>query len=123
MENPPPPAPSAILLLPDRRVNPRRYGARMAHDANTMATSGKRISRRGEDGSVSVRCTSLHVGEGAVVGVLESESVVVVDHVVVDGGEDARHERLADLAAVAVPVLLEQLVERLDARALRHTPQ
>lgn len=62
--------------------------------------------------------TPLHVGEGAVVGVLKGHPVVVEDHVVVHRREDAGHEGLAHFAAVTVAVAVQELVEGLDSGSL-----
>lgn len=58
--------------------------------------------------------TSLHVGQRAVVGVLKGLAVVVEDHVVVHRCEDGGYQGLADLAAIAVAMLVQELVERHD---------
>lgn len=63
--------------------------------------------------------TPLHVGEGAVVGVLEGHPVVREDHVVVHRREDVGHEGLADLATVAVAVAVQEFVEGLDTGSLQ----
>ena len=72
---------------------------------------------------VQTCCTSLHVGKGAVIGVQEGHAVVVEDHVVLDGRQDARHEGLADLAAVAVAMALQEFGEGCNTPGLPRQDQ
>lgn len=65
--------------------------------------------------------TPLHVGEGAVVGVLEGRAVVLEDHVVGHRGQDIGHQGLAHLASVPIAVAVEELVEAGDASGLSFT--
>ena len=57
----------------------------------------------------------LQVGEEVIVGVLQRRVLRLEDHLVPARGEDRRHRRLADVAASALAVLREQLIECADA--------
>ena len=61
-----------------------------------------------------VQPAALHVGQEAVVGVLQRLVSAVEDVVVPQAGQDRGDGRLADFAAVPRAVAGEQLVERLD---------
>ena len=61
-----------------------------------------------------VQAAALHVGQEAIVGVLQRLVLAVEDVLVPQAGQDRGHGRLADFAAVPAAVAGEQLVERLD---------
>src|SRR2546425_2426375 len=57
----------------------------------------------------------LQVGEEMIVGVLQRRMPGLEDHLVPAGGEDRRDRRLADVAAFALAVPRDQLIEGADA--------
>jgi hypothetical protein len=58
---------------------------------------------------------ALDVGEEAVVGVLQRRVLLAEHHLVVRAGEDRGRRGLTDLAAVALAMTRDQLIEALDA--------
>ena len=82
-------------------------------EGNELVRRDLPASNPGHDG---VGAVLLHVGEEVVVGVLQRR-VLGPQHVVVPaGGEDGRSRGLADVAATALAVLLDQFRKRPDAR-------
>ncbi len=68
----------------------------------------------GDAGHHRIRAVFLHVGEVVVVGVLEDCGVALEDEVVPAGGEDGGDRGLADVAAAAAAVLVDECLEALD---------
>ena len=95
-------SPSSTIGCISQRKQPR-----LKEVINSTITTAyqKRLIEDGNPGNKIH--TSLHVGEGAIISILESHAVVVEDHVVIDGGKDTRNQRLADFTAVSMAMTFE----------------
>ena len=87
-----------------------------------LATSPIRMSWSGSSSPPGntrddrVRSTTLHVGQGAIVGVLKCITAVVDNNVIVQRRHDGSHGGLANFTSVAMSVLGENLFKGIDRR-------